>query len=322
MFSTYLLYAVSFIVGSLAIGLYIFQCNLIYPASFPTGSRSVVMKPSQFGLPYKDVTITTKDNILLQCYLLQQKDEDVAKNSPTIIYFHANAGNMGHRLPIAKIFFENFGCNVFMLSYRGYGLSGGSPNEKGLKVDAEAALEYIKEHPVLGNTPLIAYGQSIGGAVAIYTVSRNEDKFSALILENTFLNMPELIPNVIPALRHFMFLCHQIWPSHRDILAVRKTPTLFLSGSMDELVPSSHMRKLYDLCDTRGPKFWKEFEEGTHNDTCLKPGYFEAIGEFIRDEVWKLVNGSMEDEKRDNGADKAPNAHVENGGANTEKDGM
>jgi abhydrolase domain-containing protein 13 len=52
------------------------------------------MKPSQFGLPYRDVTVTTKDNILLQCYLLQQKDEEVAKNSPTVIYFHANAGNM------------------------------------------------------------------------------------------------------------------------------------------------------------------------------------------------------------------------------------
>ncbi|KAH8548183.1 Alpha/Beta hydrolase protein [Umbelopsis sp. PMI_123] len=298
MFSAYLLGAVLFVAVSLAIALYIFQCNLIYPASFPSGSRSVVIKPSQFGLPYREVTITTKDNVPLHCYLLQQKDEQVAKNSPTVIYFHANAGNMGHRLPIAKIFFENFGCNVFMLSYRGYGLSGGNPNEKGLKKDAEAALEYVTQHPVLGKTPLIAYGQSIGGAVAIYTVSRNEDKFSGLILENTFLNLPELIPHVIPALKHFIFLCHQIWPSNREILAVRKTPTLFLSGKNDELVPPLHMKKLYDICDTRGPKYWKEFEEGTHNDTCLKPGYFEAIGEFIRDEVWPHVKDvPMDDEK-------------------------
>jgi hypothetical protein len=52
------------------------------------------MKPSQFGLPYREVTITTKDNVSLQCYLLQQKDVEVAKKSPTVIYFHANAGNM------------------------------------------------------------------------------------------------------------------------------------------------------------------------------------------------------------------------------------
>jgi alpha-beta hydrolase superfamily lysophospholipase len=58
-----------------------------------------------------------------------------------------------------------------------------------LNLSEQAALEYITQHPVLGKTPLIAYGQSIGGAVAIYTVSRNEDKFSGLILENTFLNL-------------------------------------------------------------------------------------------------------------------------------------
>ena len=54
----------------------------------------------------------------------------------------------------------------------------------------------------------------------------------------------------------------------------------------------------------------------------FQPGYFEAIGEFIRDEVWKLVNGSMESEKKDDVADKAPIASVENGGENREKDGM
>ncbi|CAO3668985.1 unnamed protein product [Umbelopsis vinacea] len=257
------------------------------------------MKPSQFGLPYREVTITTKDNVSLQCYLLQQKDVEVAKKSPTVIYFHANAGNMGHRLPIAKIFFENYGCNVLMLSYRGYGLSGGSPNEKGLKMDAEAALKYISDNQVLAQTPLVAYGQSIGGAVAIYLVSRNEDKFSGLILENTFLSLPEVIPNVIPALKHFVFLCHQIWPSYREIKAIRKSPVLFLSGLKDEMVPPSHMKKLYDLCETSGPKYWKEFAEGTHNDTCIKRGYFEAVGEFIRDEIWDHVPtfGTSADEK-------------------------
>ena len=38
--------------------------------------------------------------------------------------------------------------------------------------------------------------------------------------------------------------------------------------------------------------------------------------------MWKLVNGSMESEKKDDVADKAPIASVENGGENREKDGM
>lgn len=92
-----------------------------------------------------------------------------------------------------------------MLSYRGYGLSEGSPDEKGLKIDAQVynrcvnhfllnifnqtMLDYVREHPILKDTPLIAYGQSIGGAVAIDLVSRNEHSFSGLMLENTFLSL-------------------------------------------------------------------------------------------------------------------------------------
>jgi hypothetical protein len=38
---------------------------------------------------------------------------------PTVIMFHGNGGNHGHRLPLAKIFFLKMRCNVLMLSYRG-----------------------------------------------------------------------------------------------------------------------------------------------------------------------------------------------------------
>jgi alpha-beta hydrolase superfamily lysophospholipase len=50
-------------------------------------------------------------------------------------------------------------------------------------------LDFVKEHPILKDTKLVAYGQSIGGAVAIDLVSRNEDAFSGLIVENTFLSI-------------------------------------------------------------------------------------------------------------------------------------
>ena len=45
--------------------------------------------------------------------------------------------------------------NVLMLSYRGYGLSEGSPTEKGLKIDAQTALDFITNHPDLGQTPIV-----------------------------------------------------------------------------------------------------------------------------------------------------------------------
>ncbi|KAI8093525.1 Alpha/Beta hydrolase protein [Halteromyces radiatus] len=267
--------------------LYLYQCELIYPSSFPDGSRTEVAKPSDFGMSYTEETLITKDKVKLRCYVITLEDVDEAKRAPTILYFHANAGNMGHRLPVAKIFNQKFRTNVVMLSYRGYGFSEGKANEKGLQVDSQTLLDFVKEHPILKNTKFVAYGQSIGGAVAIDLVSRNEDAFSGLMVENTFLSIPKLIPSVFPMLRYFTVLCHQQWPSEINIQRIVKSPVLFLSGAKDELVPPSHMTKLFELCGTRENKDWVEFENGTHNDTCMQSGYFAAIREFLETRILK-----------------------------------
>lgn len=267
--------------------LYAFQNQLIYPASFPEGSRTTVAKPSQYDMPFEEVTLTTPDKLRLHAYVITRDGTEESKNALTIVFLHANAGNMGHRLPIAEVFYRRFKCNVFMLSYRGYGLSEGSPSEKGMKIDAQTALNYIKTHPKLKSTKLVAYGQSIGGAVAINLVATNEDDFSGLIVENTFLSIPKLIPTVLPALRHVSFLCHQRWDSETAIVRIQDTPLLFLSGALDELVPPSHMIALREIAEknNRAKIVWKLFKDGKHNDTCQKEGYFLTIAEFLDGDV-------------------------------------
>lgn len=198
--------------------------------------------------------------------------------------FHGNGGNVGHRVPLARIFFLKMRCNVMLLSYRGYGFSEGSPSEKGIRIDAQAALDYIKSHPILGRTKLVIYGQSIGGAVGIDLASRNRNKIQALILENTFLSLPRLIPSALPLLAPFAFLCHQIWDSATSITLIPpNVPILMLSGKVDEVVPPEHMTELFEIsCRTgRNKGVWREFANGSHNDTCVQPGYWNAIDDFV-----------------------------------------
>jgi hypothetical protein len=73
---------------------------------------------------YEDVDLEAPDGIKLKAYLILQgaaegREEEEAPTRPTVILLHANAGNMGHRLPIARVFYNSLKCNVFMLSYRG-----------------------------------------------------------------------------------------------------------------------------------------------------------------------------------------------------------
>ncbi|KAL9937318.1 hypothetical protein V8E36_003727 [Tilletia maclaganii] len=280
-------------VASTACLLWRYQGLLVYPASFPQGSRTVVDTPDSFGMPYEEVTLTTPDGEQIRCFAILQRTpsdkersagltsegDDTARRRPTVIFFHANAGNLGHRLPIAAVFYRRFGANVVMLSYRGYGLSTGTPSERGIRVDAQTLMDWIHGHPVLRSTHLVVYGQSLGGAVAVDVASRPSNKIAAVILENTFLSIPELIPHVLPPLRPFAFLCREIWATG-TLIRLLRMPVLFLSGRQDQLVPPSHMDALYERCPSKN-KVFKPFDDGSHNDTCVKPGYFEEISNFL-----------------------------------------
>ncbi|RKP05040.1 Alpha/Beta hydrolase protein, partial [Thamnocephalis sphaerospora] len=264
---------------------YRYQCSIIYLARFPEGSRQEVDKPSKYQLPFEEVWLRTKDGVRLHAYLITRDSDTETSQATTLFYCHANAGNMGHRLPIAETIYRQCGCNVFMLSYRGYGLSEGQANEAGIRIDTQTALDFIRQHPLVKDTRIVMFGQSIGGAVAIDLAARNEDQIHAIMLENTFLNLPAIIPHVMPFLASVTFLCHQHWPSDELIGKLRRMPILFLASERDELVPPSHMTQLYDLTNTNAPVVWRSFPEGTHNDACLQPGYFEAIAGFWRDHI-------------------------------------
>ncbi|GAA5860091.1 hypothetical protein JCM8547_009175 [Rhodosporidiobolus lusitaniae] len=272
------------IVGGGGTALYLLQTRLIYPANLPSGSRENVPHPDEFGItPFEEVDLTAPDGVRIKAFLMPYQAAGVKmEDRPTVLLLHANAGNVGHRLPIAKVFWEKMRCNVLALSYRGYGHSEGSPTEKGLKLDSQTALDFLLSHPRLDKTPIFPYGQSIGGAVAIHLASQNATRLKGLIIENTFLSLPDLIPHIMPYLTPFLpYLLHQIWPSKDAIAKLPEDfPVLFLAGQRDELVEPGQMKGLFERCRSRR-KEWKSFEYGTHNDTCIQPHYFAHIARFI-----------------------------------------
>ena len=172
--------------------------ELIYPRNIPMGSRTEagVPKPTQFGISdFEELRIPTPDGETLSAFFIRPSNKRIAMRA-TIMMFHGNAGNIGHRVPIARVLEENVGCNVLMLEYRGYGLSTGTPNEEGLMIDAQAGLDYIRHSDETKDNKIIIYGQSLGGAVAIQLVAKNQEAgdIVGLILENTFLSIRKMIP--------------------------------------------------------------------------------------------------------------------------------
>jgi len=261
-----------------ALLLYNYQLKLIYPSGLNDGNLPH-STPDEYGIPYEDLYIDTKDNEKLHAFLCLQKTSPEKKK--TILILNPNAGNIGLALPIITQFYE-MGFNVLAYDYRGYGQSSGKANEVGLKIDANTIMEFIKTHKIIRDCPLILYGRSLGGAVAIYIASQNYPIVQGVILENTFLSIRKTIPHIFPFLKYAVRLCHQVWDSESDIVKVNNdVKMLFLSAQLDEIVPPEHMDTLYKISGDRYKKFVL-FEGAHHNDTTLYPGYWDIINDFLQ----------------------------------------
>lgn len=234
---------------------------LIYPSHIPNLARTDVPRPSQFGITdFEELMIPTPDGEKLSAFYIRSL-KDTAKKNITVLMFHGNAGNIGHRIPIARMLMQRMGCSVFMLEYRGYGLSTGSPDEAGLMIDAQTAYDYIRKRAETRDNDIVVFGQSLGGAVAVQLVAKNQNdkRLIGLVLENTFLSMRKLIPSyvlpmldsvefcpvsilinllrIIPPAKYLTLLCHQVWASDNYLPSITEVPILFLSGLLDEIVP-------------------------------------------------------------------------------------
>ncbi|KAF8629474.1 hypothetical protein AX15_003421 [Amanita polypyramis BW_CC] len=272
-------------------------------------------------MAYENVELMTSDGVTLRCYLL--KADKARRVRATIIMFLGNGMEIGgfEELRIAKKFYK-LRCNVLMVSYRGYGLSDGSPSEKGLRRDAQAALDYILSRPLLAASPVVIYGLSLGGAVAIDLASRNPTRISALIVENTFTSLPDIVHGW-RYIGIISFLCHQKWNSAAKIIRLPPTlPILLLSGREDQVVPPKHMNRLHQLALMRGrpprkskekekepaetedpPKYtvFEAFPRGTHVFTSERSGYSTALRRFLdREDVQEYLKTSSSESGKSN----------------------
>ena len=188
--------------------LYWKQNELIYPRNIPPGARTEVPRPKdfpqyEFHESSEELSLLTSDGEHISAFLLkpQLKKQyyDRNPNDITIMMFHGNAGNNGHRIDIAGILQQYVPANILMVEYRGYGLSTGVPDEKGINLDAQTALNFIRKREDLRNSKIVIYGQSIGGAVAVQLAVDNQQQgdIKAIILENTFLSVRKLIPRSV-----------------------------------------------------------------------------------------------------------------------------
>lgn len=300
-----LLYGVGGIVVAGMALLVAFQEKLVYVPVLPGLTKSYPVTPARLRLTYEDIWLRSSDGVRLHAWFIKLFPDC---RGPTILFFQENAGNIAHRLEMVRVMLQRLNCNVFMLSYRGYGASDGYPSQHGIIKDAQAALDHLSQRTDIDTSRIVVFGRSLGGAVGAVLTKNNPDKVAALILENTFTSILDMAGVLLPFLKWFIgksskgpkilnFVVRSPW-STIDVIGQVKQPILFLSGLQDEMVPPVHMKMLYAKAAAHNRQcLFVEFPTGMHMDTWLTGGdhYWRTIQQFLQQHV---------PEKQDNSSQK------------------
>lgn len=259
------------------------QDLLLYYPEQPPQSRLFVDSPQRFNLRGENHFITTKDGVKINVVLIKHSNP----NAPTVIYFHGNAGNIGHRYPNVGDLHRYVGVNVLLVEYRGYGRSDGSPSESGLYLDSEASMDFLLSRPDINKDKIIVFGRSLGGAVAVWLASNK--KYSphivALVLENSFTSLPDIARSIFADLYILEYIPAIVFKNkYPTVDRIQKItiPTLFLSGQGDKLIPPHMMSKLHSVSGSSLKRIAR-FPEGTHNETWMSQGYYQAWISFLQE---------------------------------------
>jgi hypothetical protein len=236
---------------------------------FPSGG--VRATPADAGLDYEEVEFVTADAVAIRGWFVP------GPSRTTWLWFHGNAGNLGDRVDLIRELHDAVGVSIFIVSYRGYGDSEGSPSEQGLYRDAQAALEYLRSRADVDPELVVYFGRSIGSAVAVDLASR-EPPF-ALVLEASFPSLRWLARRVYPWLPVWPFLHeeYEVEAKARSIFA----PTLVIHGDRDEIAPVSGGRAV--AAALSGEVGLVVVPEAGHNDLPRVAGadYYRWISAFL-----------------------------------------
>ena len=168
------------------------------------------------------------------------------------------------------------GWGVYMMAYRGYGGSTGSPSEAANVADARLAYGALVLEGVEPSS-IIVYGESLGTGVAARIAA--ERPVAGVVLEAPYTSIVDVAAQAYPFLPVRLLLVDRYETT--KYLAQIRAPLLVLHGERDGVIPVAMGREVARLANE--PKRLVTFPEGRHSDLYLNGnGALAAMRDWIR----------------------------------------
>ncbi|MDZ7620199.1 MAG: alpha/beta hydrolase [Patescibacteria group bacterium] len=251
--------------GLLLVLMWFEETFIFVPAKHPAGD----WQPA--GLEFEDTWIETADGVRLHGWYVEHPSPRAV-----ILFNHGNAGNVTNRVGILHALTRHVGASVLVYDYRGYGRSGGKPNEKGLYADARAARAWLAERAGVESDEIVLMGESLGGAVAVELAA--SDGCRALILDSAFTSAPDMATLLFPFIPARLLMRNRFDSIGK--IGRYAGPLLQCHGTRDTIVPFTQGERLFAAAEAARPKRFMPMPGLDHNDS-RPAAYYDAVREFL-----------------------------------------
>ena len=191
-----------------------------------------------------------------------------------IVYYHGNAGNLAGWGFVASNFLQ-FGYDVAIMDYRGYGKSYGKRTQKTLLADAISFYGYFEDQ--YPEEKIYAYGRSLGTGIAAYVASKKNP--GKVILETPYYSFTSLVQAHVPVFPaepslKFKFRTHRY-------LKETSCPIIIFHGTEDSIVPFKQGKRLYESLNDQNVSM-VVIEGGEHNNLDSFEEYWVNIEKVLK----------------------------------------
>ncbi len=187
-----------------------------------------------------------------------------------LLYFGGNAEDVASNLSAFASAFPEY--SLYLVNYRGYGGSGGSPSESGLVEDAIALYDHLRpQHPEIS-----VIGRSLGSGVAVQLASVRDLRRLALVTPfDSLVNVARTHYPYLP----IGLLLRDRYDSAGRASAVDADTLIVIAGS-DEIIPRASTNSLVAAFPASQVRVLV-LEGARHNDIDNDPRYLGQLRAFL-----------------------------------------
>jgi fermentation-respiration switch protein FrsA (DUF1100 family) len=243
----------------------------------------ILATPGQYGIDYQPVELRAADGTALFAWFMPARGDAVG----TVLYLHGNAENISAHFPNVA-WMPAAGFNVLALDYRGYGGSEGKPSLAGVQLDIDAAMRSLLERPNVDAERIVVFGQSLGGALAIYYAAHSAYRahIRAVVADSPFADYRLVAREKMADL--FLtwplqwlpeFTVDNDYSPRAAVAALSPIPLLLIHGQRDGIVPPHHSQLLFERAQE--PKNLWSIPDAGHIQALRSADVRKRLAQFL-----------------------------------------